>query len=81
MNDRFPTAVLVSLVTTFSYGSPTGRGSGRISCPIAREAQRPVRQCPAWWNHWVGSHQVPRDPLSNSGLTEELDEPIGTAAA
>jgi hypothetical protein len=29
----------------------------------------------------VGSHQVPRDPLSNSGLTEELDEPIGTAAA
>jgi magnesium transporter len=29
----------------------------------------------------VGSHQVPRDPLSNSGLTEELDVPIGTAAA
>lgn len=29
----------------------------------------------------MGSHQVPRDPLSNSGLTEELDEPIGTAAA
>ena len=27
---------------------PTGRGSGRFSCPIAREAQRPVRQCPAW---------------------------------
>ena len=25
----------------------------------------------------MGSHQVPRDPLSNSGLTEELDEPIG----
>jgi hypothetical protein len=29
----------------------------------------------------VRSHQVPRDPLSNSGLTEELDVPIGTAAA
>jgi hypothetical protein len=29
----------------------------------------------------VGSQQVPRDPLSNSGLTEELDEPIGAAAA
>src|SRR5215203_4028142 len=60
---------------------PTGRGSGRFSCPIAKEAQRPVRQCPAWVESLSGQSSEPRDPLSNYGLTEELDEPIGTAAA
>ena len=29
----------------------------------------------------MGTHQVPPDSISNSGLTEELDQRIGTAAA
>ena len=29
----------------------------------------------------MGAHQVPPDSTSNSGLTEELDQRIGTAAA
>ncbi len=33
------------------------------------------------WNHGVGTHQVPPDSISNSDLTEELDQRIGTAAA
>ncbi len=38
----------------------------------------------AWfvgWNDGVGAHQVPPDWVSNSGLKEELDQRIGTAAA
>ncbi len=33
------------------------------------------------WNQGVGTHQVPPDSNSNSGLTGELDKRIGTAAA
>jgi magnesium transporter len=32
------------------------------------------------WNHVVGTHQVPPDSVSNAGLTEELEQRIGTAA-
>jgi hypothetical protein len=52
---------------------------------VASELQRGLKTRAAasrvGWNHGVGTHQVPPDSISNSDLTEELDQRIGTAAA
>ena len=52
---------------------------------VASELQRGLKTRAAaslvGWNHGVGTHHVPPDSISNAGLTEELDQRIGTAAA
>ena len=82
MNDSFPTTVSGVARDHFQlwFRQPVeAQDASRV--PSRERPKDPCGSVQRGRNHRVGSHQVPRDPLSNSGLTEELDEPIGTAAA
>ena len=82
MNDSFPTTVSGVARDHFQlwFRQPVeAQDASRV--PSRERPKDPCGSVQRGRNHRVGSHQVPRDPLSNSGLTEELDEPIGTADA